>query len=149
MTPVVTMRGVAKSFGTRAVLRDADLEIGAGEVVGLLGPNGAGKSTCLRLLVGLVFRDAGALAVHGLDPATQSLAIRRKTAYLPGETAVYTNMTGAEFLEFALGFYERRDAALERQLLTDFALPLQQSVRTYSAGMKQKLALLAALVPDV
>ena len=149
MNPIITMRGVGKSFGRHHVLRGADLEVGKGEVVGLLGPNGAGKSTCLRMLVGLVFRDSGIVQVHGFDPATDSLAIRRRTAYLPGETAVYSGMTGAEFLDFALGFYERRHVDLEEQLLADFALPLRQSVRTYSAGMKQKLALLAVLVPDV
>ena len=149
MTAVVAMQGVTKSFGRRSVLRGLDLAVGPGEVVGVLGPNGAGKSTALRMLVNLVFRDGGSVAVHGLDPQQHSLAVRRRTAYLPGETALYASMTGAEFLAFGLGFHERRHRELQQRLEDEFALPMGQRVRTYSAGMKQKLALLVTLVPDV
>lgn len=147
--PVIDLRGVTKRFGKREVLRGLDFTLAAGEVVGMLGPNGAGKSTCLRILVGIVRRDAGTALVHGLDPARDSLAIRRLTSYLPGETAVYAGMSGGEFLEFANSFHGKLDRDRERRLLADFELPLARKVRTYSAGMKQKLALIATLVPDV
>jgi len=147
--PLVALRDVRKRFAHKEVLRGVDLTIEPGEVVGILGPNGAGKSTCLRVLVGIVRRDFGTAMVHGFDPARDSLAIRMRTAYLPGETAVYSGMTGQEFLRFSKSFYPRLDQALETRLLADFELPLTKRVRTYSAGMKQKLALLATLVPDV
>jgi ABC-2 type transport system ATP-binding protein len=145
----IEVGGLRKCYGERTILHGIDFRVGRGELVGLVGPNGAGKSTLLRSLVGLVRRDAGAMQVLGHDPATASLAIRRAASYLPGETGIWQQMTGAEFLRFALGFYPRHRAALHVQLETAFALPLQRPVRSYSAGMKQKLALLATLVPDV
>jgi len=151
MTPpiAIEVRRLTKSYGDTRVLRELDLTVGRGEILGLVGPNGAGKSTLLRTLVGLVRRTSGDVAVLGMDPAHDSLAIRRRVSYLPGETGVYLQMTGAQFLSFALGFHERHDDALRARLLEGFALPLQQKVRSYSAGMKQKLALTATLVPDV
>jgi ABC-2 type transport system ATP-binding protein len=147
--PAIDVRGVHKAFGERHVLRGPDLVVAAGELLGLVGPNGAGKSTLLRTLVGLVQRDGGAVRVLGRDPATHSLAIRRHACYLPGETGVYLQLTGSQFLAFADGFYTRHDTARRAQLLEAFALPLHQRVRSYSAGMKQKLALVATLSPDV
>jgi len=145
----ITLRGLQKSYDQRAVLNGIDLEVPTGQLLGLIGPNGAGKSTLLRCLVGLVRRSSGTVQVLGHDPLRESLAIRRRTCYLPGETGVYHQMTGARFLKFALGFYPNHNRELQEQLLDEFALPLHKRVRSYSAGMKQKLALLATLVPDV
>ncbi|HZN37414.1 MAG TPA: ABC transporter ATP-binding protein [Planctomycetota bacterium] len=146
---VISVGGLVKTFGDRAALRDVSLTVPRGELLGLVGPNGAGKSTLLRTLIGLVQRTRGRVAVMGHDPATQSLAIRHRTCYLPGETGVYHQMTGQQFLDFALGFYPRHQAGLRQRLQEGFQLPLHQKVRSFSAGMKQKLALMATLIPDV
>ncbi len=147
--PAVALRGLTKAYGQRTVLRGIDLQVARGEVLGLVGPNGAGKSTLLRTLVGLVARTGGDVAVLGMDPARHSLAVRHRTSYLPGETGVYLQMTGAQFLAFALGFHRRIDTARRDALLAGFGLPLSARVRSYSAGMKQKLALVATLAPEV
>jgi len=145
----IAIENLHKRFAAKTVLRGIDLDIASGELLGLVGPNGAGKSTLLRTLIGLVERDQGSVSVLGHDPRQASLAIRRRCCYLPGETGVYAQMTGAEFLRFSLGFYPRHREALHQQLEAEFALPLHLRVRSYSAGMKQKLALMATLVPDV
>ena len=145
----IEVHGLGKAFGPRRVLEGIDLVVPFGQLLGLVGPNGAGKSTLLRLWIGLGKRDQGSIQVLGRDPAVESLAIRRRTCYLPGETGVYHQMTGAEFLAFAHGFYRSLRLDLFERLRAAFGLPLQQRVRSYSAGMKQKLALLATLVPDV
>jgi ABC-2 type transport system ATP-binding protein len=147
--PVVELRSVHKAFRKKQVLRGVDLVVERGGVLGFVGPNGAGKSTCLRILIGLVPRDQGEARVLGLDPAVASLAIRRRCSYLPGETSLYQHMTGGEFLDFALGFYGRLQADLADRMRAEFDLPLDRRIRAYSAGMKQKLALMAAMIPDV
>lgn len=147
--PVVRLHGVRKQFGAREAVRDLAFELQAGETVGFVGPNGAGKSTVLRILIGLVFRDAGEVAVFGLDPDGGGVAIRRRCSYLPGETNVYPQMTGGEYLDFTLGFHARRNEELLATMQAAWSLPLAQRVRGYSAGMKQKLALLGCLGPDV
>lgn len=149
MTDAIALRSVRKSFGAKAALARLDLAVPQGAIHGFVGPNGAGKSTGLRILVGLLQRDAGEAQVLGLDPARAALAIRRRACYLPGETNVYSHLTGDEFLQFALSFYPRQHADLRAEMLSAWELPLAHKVRTYSAGMKQKLALLATLLPDV
>lgn len=146
---VIDVRTLRKQYGDKQVLRGLDLQVAKGQLLGLIGPNGAGKSTLLRTLVGLVQRTSGDVRMFGLDPSADALAIRRRASYLPGETGVYQQMRGAAFLDFALGFYPEHDEALRDELLDAFALPLDQRVRSYSAGMKQKIALVATLVPDV
>lgn len=147
--PVLDLVAVQKHFGAVQVLRGIDLRVERGEFLGLVAPNGAGKSTLLRLLIGMHRRTSGQCSVFALDPDQSSLAIRSRTSYLPGETSVYQQMTGASFLQFAQSFHRGRDAAIERRLVELFALPLQARVRSYSAGMKQKLAILAALSVEV
>lgn|GEM_PF-2713286 len=147
--PLIDVRALQKRFGACEVLRGLDLQVEAGQLLGLIGPNGAGKSTFLRTMIGLVPRSGGEVRVLGLDPADAALQIRQRSSYLPGETGVYQQMRGAAFLDFALGFYPNHDLALRDELLEAFALPLDQRVRSYSAGMKQKIALIATLVPDV
>jgi len=147
--PILDVRGLKKSFGGREILHGIDLGMQRGQLIGLVGKNGAGKSTLLRILTGISPRNSGQLSVVGLDPATESLQVRRRCCYLPGETSVYHGMTGQQFLDFALSFYPRLQKSLLHDLLDLFQLPLQHKVRSYSAGMKQKLAILATLVPDV
>jgi ABC-2 type transport system ATP-binding protein len=149
MSEVLAMRDVTKSFGRKTVLRGVDLVLAPGEIVGFVGPNGAGKSTCLRILLGLVRRDGGEVRVLSLDPGHADTAIRARCSYLPGETSLYHGMRGQEFLDFGAGFHARHHADLAAEMLARFALPLQRRIRQYSAGMKQQLALVASLSPDV
>jgi ABC-2 type transport system ATP-binding protein len=145
----IALRGVRKTFGAKTALASLDLTVPRGSICGFVGPNGAGKSTGLRILIGLLRRDGGSVEVLGMDPDRHALAIRQRTCYLPGETNVYSHLTGNEFLEFALSFYPAELADVRDDMLAAWELPLQRRVRTYSAGMKQKLALLATLIPDV
>lgn len=146
---LIEMTKVRKRFGEKAVLTNMTMQVAAGETVGFVGPNGAGKTTCLRILLGLLARDSGQAQVLGLDPSRAAVQIREHCSYLPGETSIYHGMRGNEFLRFALSFYPHHQDDIRRSLLDAFELPLQKKVRSYSAGMKQKLALMATLIPDV
>lgn len=148
MNPI-ELTGVDKSFQKRTALRGVDLTVSAGTLVGFIGPNGSGKTTCLRILLGLLRADAGTVRVLGMNPQNDAVRIRQHVCYLPGEASLYQHMRGAEFLHFALRFYPRLQADLMSRLSGAFQLPLQKKIREYSAGMKQKLALMATLIPDV
>ena len=149
MTTTIDVRSLRKAYGGRAVVDGVDLRVEPGRIIGFVGPNGAGKTTCLRCLVGLIQADAGHVRVLGLDPASDSLRVRRLASYLPGETSVYRQMTAREFLRLALKFYPRVHDDLIERMTALFELPMHRPVRAFSAGMKQKLALMAALGPRV
>ena len=147
--PLVQIAELVKTFGKKLVLDRVAFQLEAGEVVGFVGPNGAGKSTCMRCLVGLVFPEGGTVRVLGMSPDRSAVDIRRQCCYLPGETSIYRGMSGREFLEFAVHVYPRQQEDILELMLDRFGLPMKQKVRNYSAGMKQKLALMATLTPDV
>ncbi|MCA8967823.1 MAG: ATP-binding cassette domain-containing protein, partial [Planctomycetes bacterium] len=130
-SPVVA-DAVAKSFGSHRALQDLSLRVEPREIVGFVGPNGAGKSTLLRILTGLVPADAGRVAVFGIDPGRDEIAVRRRVSYLPGETNVYSQMTGQEYLDFATGFH-RGTLPVPAAVQEAFEVPLAAKVRTYSA----------------
>ncbi len=148
MNPI-ELADVHKSFKTKTVLRGMNLSVEPGQLVGFVGPNGSGKTTCLRILLGILRPDAGTARVLGMNPARDALRIRQHCCYLPGETSIYRHMRGAEFLHFALSFYSTLQDDLMGRLTGTFQLPLQKRVRDYSAGMKQQLALMATLIPNV
>ncbi len=140
---------LTKDYGRFRALSNLTLGIQPGEVVGLLGPNGSGKSTALRLLLGFIRPTSGRAAVAGFDCWAQSVEVRKRVAYLPGELRLYETMTGRRLVTF-LG--DVRGAppgpeldALAKKLDIDIDRPLTHM----SSGMKRKVALLAVLVPNV
>jgi len=143
MNPV-QIRGLTKRFGQFTAVDGLDLEVRPGAVHGFLGPNGAGKTTTIRTLLGLYRRDAGTVCVLGLDPADAAPAVTRRVSYVPGDVALWPNLTGNEVLDVLGGLRRARDHAAERTLIERFALDPTRRVRTYSKGNRQKLALIAA-----
>lgn len=138
-------RSLRKRYGAQFALDGIDLSLRRGEVLGLVGPNGAGKSTFIKALLGLVLPTAGSATVLGLDLTRDASAIRSRVGYVPGDLGVYRNWTVDEFLAFCVGFHARGDLSRARQLARSMALPLDARVRTYSTGMRQKLAIVQAL----
>ncbi len=126
-----------------------DVELRAGEVTGLLGPNGSGKSTFLRMLTGLVRPDRGAASVDGARLRGDGTAVRRRCTYMPGETAMYGELSGAAHLAWFLRGRARAARRRATEIADDLGLPLRKRVRAYSHGMKRQLQLAAALGPDV
>jgi len=133
-------------------LSDLNLDVAPGEVFGFLGLNGAGKTTTIRLLLDLIRPSGGRALVFGRDCRTQSLAVRRSIGYLPGESAFYPDVTGAQVLRLLERVGGRPvDPAWRAELLERFDLPerdLTRRIRDYSTGMKRKLAIVQAIQHD-
>ena len=117
---------------------------------GFLGPNGAGKSTTIRALLGLLRVDGGTATVFGQDPWRDAVAIHRRLAYVPGDVALWPNLSGGETDRHAAPDARRRPGAGHREeLLERFDLDPTKKGRAYSKGNRQKVALVAAFAADV
>lgn len=147
---VIRTSGLTKRFGRTLALNGLELAVGSGEVHGFLGPNGAGKSTTIRILLGLVRATSGDARVFGLDPWTHAQEVRSRLAAVPGDVAIWPNLSGGETIDLLsrLRGASHRDPAYlaERDRLCQaFQLDPRVKGRAYSKGNRQKVALVAAL----
>ncbi|GEE01085.1 tetronasin ABC transporter ATP-binding protein [Gordonia spumicola] len=147
---VIDVEGLRKRFGSFTALDGLDLTVRAGEVAGFLGPNGSGKSTTIRVLLGLLRRDAGRVRVFGSDPFSDAVAVHRRLAYVPGDVTLWPHMTGGECIDLLLAMRGIRGAqASDRaELIERFGLDPSKKSDAYSKGNRQKVALIAALCAD-
>lgn len=149
MDAPVSVRGLVKTFGATRALDGLELEVRTGEVHGFLGPNGSGKSTTLRILLGLLRADSGEVRLLGGDPWRDAAALHRRLAYVPGEVALWPNLTGGEVIDLLSRLRGGIDRARRSELLERFDLDPTKKTRSYSKGNRQKVALVAALASDV
>src|SRR3954452_9568825 len=145
---VIDVRGLVKTFGQQRALDGLDLSVRLGEVHGFLGPNGAGKSTTIRVLLGLLRKDAGEVTLFGGDPWRDAAPLHRRLAYVPGDVNLWPNLTGGEVIDLLGRLRGGLDPARRDDLLERFALDPRKRSRAYSKGNRQKVALVAALASD-
>ncbi|MFW5415688.1 ABC transporter ATP-binding protein [Nocardiopsis sp. CNT-189] len=145
MTATVDITGLEKAFGETRALDGLDLTARQGEVHGFLGPNGAGKSTALRILLGLVRPDAGAVRLLGGDPWHRAVELHRRLAYVPGDVALWPGLTGGEVIDLLGRLRGGADRRRRDELIERFGLDPTKKCRAYSTGNRQKVALIAAL----
>jgi ABC-2 type transport system ATP-binding protein len=142
---VLETNGLTKAYGAIKALDDLNLRVERGEVFGYLGPNGSGKTTTIRLLLGLIRPTGGSATLFGLDAQRDKVEAHKRVAYVPGEAALWPNLTGRETLNLLSNIHGRVDAAYRKELVRRFELNENKKVRTYSKGNKQKINLIAAL----
>ena len=148
MTTAIATHGLTKDYGEGHGIFDLDLDVTSGEAFGFIGPNGAGKSTTIRLLMDLIRPTRGSAAVLGLDTQRDSVAVKRITAYVPGELPEYPNHTGKRILDLFAHLRGGVDPARISALATRFDLDIGRRYREYSHGNKQKVWLVAAFMFD-
>jgi ABC-2 type transport system ATP-binding protein len=148
--PAISTHGLTKHFGPVVALQDLDLEVAQGEIFGYLGPNGAGKSTTIRLLLNLIRPTAGSAEIMGI-PARDVARAHRHVTYVPGDVALWPQLTGTEILTLLGNVSGGVDAAYRDELVERFQLDPTKRARSYSKGNRQKVALVAAFMtrPDV
>jgi len=149
MTSVIETRGLTKRFGRVRALDGLDLTVGEGEVHGFLGPNGAGKSTTIRVLLGLIRANGGEARVFGEDPWSKASHLHERIAYVPGDVALWPNLSGGETVDLIARLrggdtrsveYKQRRA----RLVDAFQFDPRKKAGTYSKGNRQKVSLIAA-----
>ena len=144
----IATSGLTKDFGSGRGLFGLDLEVRQGEVFGFLGPNGAGKSTTMRLLLDLIRPTAGSARVLGLDAVADSLTIRRRVGFLPGDWALYPKLTGRAVLDYLARLRGGVDPRLRDSLAERFDADLDRPLHELSTGNRQKLGLIQAFMHE-
>jgi ABC-2 type transport system ATP-binding protein len=142
---VIECHGLTKRYGAVDAVHDLTLSVDETEVFGFLGPNGAGKTTTIRLLLGLIRPTAGHATVFGLDARAEAVAIHRRLAFVPGEAALWPQLTGEETLHLFARLHGYVDEQYRSDLMKRFEFDPRKKVRALSKGNRQKVALIAAL----
>ena len=147
----VELKNVVKRYNEIQAVNNLDLTINPGEIFGLLGPNGSGKSTTLKMLLGLVQPDSGSVQVLGLNVKDDPVAVKRIVGYAPESPCLYEFLTGIEFLDFIGDIYGMQMEE-KKNRINEYLKALQlegregDMISSYSEGMKQKIALIAAFL---
>lgn len=116
---IIEVNKVTKKYGEFTALDQISFSVQEGEVFGFIGPNGAGKSTTIRILLGMLRRNAGDAKIFGMDVWKDAVEIHKRVAYVPGDVSLWPNLTGGEVIDLFLkmsgkGNKKRRDEFIER-----------------------------------
>jgi len=143
---MIEITALRKSFKGNLALDDLDLRVPRGSIFGFLGKNGAGKTTTMKLLVGLLRPDSGAIRVLGLDTSNpaESIQIRSRMGFVTEDKELYPYMTVEQIIRFTRPFFPKWSIELERRYLEVFELPLKRKIPALSKGTRSKLMLLLA-----
>ncbi len=145
-TAALQIDGLEYYYGPLQALAGISLNVARGEIFGLLGPNGAGKTTTIRTLLDLIRPTSGSTSVLGLDSTSDSVEIRRRVGYLPGDLALWQKHTGRELLEYLGDLRGGVDEGYRDALATRFDLDLDRKVGEYSTGNRQKVGIVQAFM---
>lgn len=142
-----------KKYGDKVAVNDLSLHIRPGELYGFIGHNGAGKTTTIKACCGILDFDEGEIYINGTSIKEDPIACKRQIAYLPDNPDLYDYMSGIQYLNFVADIFGVSKADREERIhryasMFELTGDLAQSINAYSHGMKQKLALISALIHD-
>ena len=150
--PMLEIRHYSKSYGEgKKAADDVSLAVMSGDIYGFIGHNGAGKSTTIRAVVGVLDFTEGDIYIDGHSVKDEPMACKRITAYIPDNPDLYENLTGIQYLNFVADVFgisaEEREQSIRRYAdLFEITNDLGDLISAYSHGMKQKLAIISALI---
>lgn len=144
---------LTKVYGERKAVDDLSLHIQSGEIYGFIGHNGAGKTTTIKSCCGILQFDEGEILIDGTSIKADPIGCKRKIAYIPDNPDLYEFMTGIQYLNFTADIFEvsadkRKEKISEYAEQFELSEDLTQPISAYSHGMKQKLAIIAAMLHD-
>ncbi len=149
---MLSIRNLEKSYGgTKKAVEGVNLDINDGEIFGFIGHNGAGKTTTIKCVVGILPFEKGDIFIDGMNIKDHSLECKRIVAYIPDNPDLYELLTGIQYLNFISDLYqidakERKERIDKYSNMFGLGQNLGDLIQSYSHGMKQKLALISALI---
>jgi ABC-2 type transport system ATP-binding protein len=151
---ILKIENYTKMYGAEKKACDnVSLEVESGDIFGFIGHNGAGKSTTIRAVVGVMDFDSGKIEIAGNDVRKNPLECKKVTAYIPDNPDLYENLTGIQYLNFVadafgIGQEERKERITEYAKRFEIEDALKNLISSYSHGMKQKVAIIGALIHE-
>lgn len=151
---MLEIKNYSKAYGEGAkVVDDISLDVMSGDIYGFIGHNGAGKSTTIRAVVGVLDFNEGEILIDGHSVKDEPMECKRITAYIPDNPDLYENLTGIQYLNFVadvfdIGETEREERIKKYADLFEITDALGNPINAYSHGMKQKVAIISALIHD-
>lgn len=156
MEPVISIKHLYKSYGTKQVLKDINLDAYAGQVIGYIGPNGAGKSTTVKILCGLLTDYEGEVSIKGKDVKKETIEVKKLIGYVPELAELYDVLTPMEYLQFTGALYGMEEQLCHdriQRMMAAFGLSenINDRMDSFSKGMRQKVLLASGLLhnPDI
>jgi len=153
---IIKITDLSMKYDNNPVLNNNNLEVKAGEIIGYIGPNGAGKSTTVKIMLGLVTGYTGKVEIFGEDISLGNVDYKRRIGYVPEVADLYDSLTAREYLTFIGSLYGLSDndvdaKAKELLKLFDIQDVYDQSINTFSKGMRQKVVIISSLLhnPDL
>jgi ABC-2 type transport system ATP-binding protein len=148
---MLRIENLTKSYGDKVAVDNLSLHIMPGEIYGFIGHNGAGKTTTLKACCGILNFDKGEIFIDGLSIKADPYGCKKRIAYIPDNPDLYEFLTGIQYLNFiadifGISAHERKEKINEYSELFDLKANLAQHISSYSHGMKQKLAVISALI---
>lgn len=142
---LLELKGLNKSFGKKEVLKDVNLNVTSGKIIGLLGKNGMGKTTVIKLINDLLTPSSGEVLINGEKPGIES---KKSIAYLPERTYLDKEMTVTQVLKYFSEFYDNFDIEKAKKLLKDLDISLTDKLSKMSKGMQEKVCLVLVMSRD-
>lgn len=150
---MIEIKHVIKKYGSKTALKDITFIVDDGEIFAFIGHNGAGKTTLIKAITGIHDFDEGEILINGKSIKGDPIACKKELAYIPDNPELYENMRAIDFINFICDMYEISDEKREKNIkkyakMFDMEKNLGDTIDSFSHGMKQKIALIAALAHD-
>lgn len=142
MSNIVEIKNLSKSYGKKEIIKNMNLNVPKGKIVGLLGTNGSGKSTMIKLINGLLNPNSGEVLINGLNPCVQT---KKMISYLPERTYLNDWMKVSDILKFFGDFYEDFDIEKAKEMIKSLDININEKLKTMSKGTKEKVQLILVM----
>lgn len=150
---MIEIKNVVKTYNGKPALKDITFNVEDGEIFAFIGHNGAGKTTLIKSIVGIHDFDSGEILINGKSIKTDTIECKKEMAYVPDNPELYENMKAIDYIDFVCDMYEisqeRREKNIKKYAkMFEIEDKLNDTIDSFSHGMKQKIALISALAHD-